>query len=81
MTDVEYEKMLREEEEKSRLFGTVPDSGMNGVLPDPNTKWKAEDYIPHAPRGYRSAFFIIGLNLIVFGLILRYYWLSRKRPK
>ncbi|MDR2440761.1 MAG: hypothetical protein LBE12_15475 [Planctomycetaceae bacterium] len=81
MTDIEYEKMLRDEEEKSRLFGTVPDSGMNGILPDPNTKWNAEDYILRAPRGYRSAFLIIGLNLIVLGLIIRYYLLSRKRPK
>jgi hypothetical protein len=76
MTQKEYETMLAE---RSRSLGVVPDSGM--VLPDPNSKRNLEDYIVRPPRGYRSAFFIIGLNLIVLGFIVRYIFLSRKGPK
>ena len=81
MTEAEYEQMLRDEEEKNLMFGVVPDSGMNGVLPDPNSKRNLEDYIPRAPRGQRTAFLIIGVNLIILALILRYFLLARKRGK
>ena len=79
MTDTEYEQMLRDVEEKWRMLGVVPDSGM--VLPDPNSKRVPEDYIPRAPRGWRSAFFIIGVNLIIIGFIIRSILMSRKRGK
>ena len=78
MTEKEYETMLLEE---SRSFGTVPDSGMNGELPDPNSKRKSEDYIPRSPRGWRSVFLIIGVNLIILAFILRYFLLARKQGK
>jgi len=79
MTDAEYEQMLREEGKKSRMMGVVPDSGME--FPDPDSKWTPEDFIPRAPQGWRTAFFVIGVNLVVLALLLRYFLLSLKRRK
>lgn len=79
MTDKEYETLLVNEAKNASMFGTAPDSGMNGVLPDPNSKWVPEDWIPRAPQGYGRTFFIIGVNLVVLGFIARYIFLRRKR--
>ncbi|MDR0705971.1 MAG: hypothetical protein LBF88_13445 [Planctomycetaceae bacterium] len=55
------------------------DSGY--VLPDPNAKRKFEDYIPRAPGGYRRAFFIIGVNLIVLSLLARHFFIRWREYK
>jgi hypothetical protein len=78
MTDAEYEAQIKAEEQKSRAKYNF-DSGY--VLPDPNAKRKIEDYIPRAPDGYRSAFFIIGVNLIVLSLLARYFFRCWKEYK
>jgi hypothetical protein len=78
MTDAEYEAQIKAEEQKSRAKYNF-DSGY--VLPDPNAKRKIEDYIPRAPVGYRSAFFIIGVNLIVLSLLARYFFRCWKEYK
>ena len=32
--------------------GVVPDSGMSGALPSPDSRW---GHVPHAPRGSRGS--------------------------
>ena len=79
LTDAEYEQMLRDEEKAILMHGVVPDSGM--VFPDPDSKWTPEDFIPRPPQGREATFFVIGVNLIVLALIIRYILLSLKRRK
>jgi hypothetical protein len=78
MTESEYEAQIKAEEKELRSKYNF-DSGY--VLPDPNAKRKIEDYIPRAPVGYRSAFFIIGVNLIVLSLLARYFFICWKEYK
>jgi hypothetical protein len=74
MTESEYEAQIKAEITKYNF-----DSGY--VLPYPNAKRKFEDYIPRASGGYRRAFFIIGVNLIVLSLLARHFFIRWKKYK
>jgi hypothetical protein len=75
LTEKEYEEHIKNEAKNLR---SQYDRDSGYILPDPNSKRKVEDYIPRAPFGYRRAFFIIGVNLIILSLLARHFFIRWK---